>query len=234
MNICRLNTAIFNGLNDACHESVRFNQFLYPDIKPEYLLTVNVAQSILAEFQDELIIKIEEQTKSFKKASLGINDLLDFQSNYLKNFNLIKRGRIDIAIHDKDGYSICPIEIKGFNSSKNLIKKDINRIIHFIDSNDSKNSIKYGVSAFLVEHKRCILKSKMNEGVELFEKKYNDFVDLKFGQLKDRLEIKAFCETSYDELLTDEEFNSLDEDNVAETLKEKAHYISVIINVIKK
>jgi hypothetical protein len=233
MDFDKLDKAIFQGLRDACFESVRFNQFLYPDIKPEYLLTVNIAQSLLAEFPDEFVIKIEEQTEDFKRTSTELGDLIRF-FNTLKNFVIERNGRIDIGLHNKLGDSIGLIEVKGFNQPDNLIVKDIERIIDFLSDTHGLNNIYFGVSAFLVEHKMCCLKTKKQEGIDSFKDRYSKLIDSEFKEHYGTIDFKINVDTSYDELMTDEEFESIDDEDMADTLKEKAHYIGVAIEVIKK
>jgi hypothetical protein len=233
MDFNKLIKAIFRGLTNACYESVNFNQFLYPDIKPEYLLTVNIAQSLFFGFPDELIIKIEEQTEEFKRTSTEIGDLMRFFKT-LKNFVIERNGRVDIGLHNKIGDSIGLIEVKGFNQPDNLIVKDIKRIINFLSDTHGLNNIYFGISAFLVEHKMCYFKTKKQEGIDSFKDRYNKLIESEFKEYFGTFDFEIYVETSYNELLTEEEFESIDDEDMADTLKEQAHYIGVVIEVIKK
>ena len=57
MEIQALNSSIIKGIYYAYEDSAKFNGFINPIIKPEYLITVNVAKSIREDF--DLIIKLE-------------------------------------------------------------------------------------------------------------------------------------------------------------------------------
>jgi hypothetical protein len=54
-----LNSSIIKGISCAYQNSVSFYNHVNPYVKPEYLVTVNVAQSINEDFKN-LIIKLEE------------------------------------------------------------------------------------------------------------------------------------------------------------------------------
>lgn len=104
-----LDDAIFSGLKDACWSNAKFNKFLYADLKPEYLLTCNVAESILNNFP-ELIIKLEDSSNNFNEDSLDKKDLMKYLETLIdfKTFS----GRIDISIYNKERQAISPIGLK--------------------------------------------------------------------------------------------------------------------------
>lgn len=233
MDVVKLRNAVFGGLKDACEYSIDFNQYFYPDIKPEYLITVCVAQSLLANFNTEIIIKIEEPTREFKRQSSDIGDLMRY-FNHINNFILRREGRVDIGIHNKERQSICPIEIKGFNQTPNLIISDIERLIDFLSYNQKNNSIEIGVLAFLEEHKKCFIDTNKDDGLKKIKEKYEKLINNNFRTHYMYLDFSVEVDTSYESLFTDEEFESIDPDYYDEFLREKVHYVGVVLTIQKK
>ena len=104
MEIQALNSSIIKGIYYAYEDSAKFNGFINPIIKPEYLITVNVAKSIREDF--DLIIKLEEPTDNFLNESADKLDILNHYQ-YIKHFketkhvNNIQQGPTNLYISFK-------------------------------------------------------------------------------------------------------------------------------------
>ncbi len=109
-------------------------------IKPEYLLTVSVADSLTKGFENicglDLEIKLEEPTHAI------CADLLVNAVGFNVYFKLLKhkvsrKGKVDIYVkHDTRSWVI---ELKGFNPSVTEIRKEIIRLLEFLAANKGNN-----------------------------------------------------------------------------------------------
>ena len=109
-------------------------------IKPEYLLTVSVADSLTNGFENicglDLKIKLEEPTRAIC-ADLLIN-AVGFNA-YFKSpkHKVSRKGKVDIYVkHDTRSWVI---ELKGFDPSVTEIDKEIIRLLEFLAANNGNN-----------------------------------------------------------------------------------------------
>jgi hypothetical protein len=190
-------SAILSGLRAACSDSVAFNGFEYPDIKPEYLLTVNVAQQIKRECED-LVIRLEETTSEVAKKCLpgAAKDLIEYFTN-LKNFEekVSRDGKFDIVLYP-DSYrenALAVVELKGFQAPTDGIREDIRTRV-----------------------------------------RYQKLLNKHFGNNL-QITTTAHADTVYDTLFkNEEEINAYDDEDLGDEVKERVHYVGVVVLVERK
>lgn len=109
-------------------------------IKPEYLLTVSVADSLTNGFENicglDLEVKLEEPTRAIC-ADLLLN-AVGFNA-YFKSpkHKVSRKGKVDIYVkHDTRSWVI---ELKGFDPSVTEINKEIIRLLEFLAANNGNN-----------------------------------------------------------------------------------------------
>jgi hypothetical protein len=245
MNTKELNNSIFKGLRNAYADSRRFNGFINPYVKPEYLLTVNIAQSISSDF--EIQIKLEQSTERLKQESgdkLDVTNIFGYLNDF-QEFALIEKlreGRIDIVLYELDNTAIYPIEIKGFDSvlrNKQFLYSDIDRILIFLLDTSGKSKIKVGRVVFIQELKPG-LKSDIPESTKNVESEYQSLIELIYKDKLETFKFEVCAEAIFDNLFeTDDEISSYNTDSndqigLADILDEKGLYAGIIVNIIKK
>jgi hypothetical protein len=224
--------SICNGLKNACIDSIRFNGFDFPDIKPEYLITVNVAQSIKSSFP-ELVLRLEESTSVVTdKCLLNEGDI--FAALRARNsFAVEREGRIDIVLYDS-AYKervLGILEIKGFNIDTTVLLLDVARICDFLRA---PSNIESGAVAFLQQDKKCYLVSQMDEGIQRNKEKYSKIIQT--AMLNTSFEFTVHCETVHENNLMDSftDLNGMEDADIADRLSECAHYVGIVIVVSRK
>jgi len=170
--------------------------------KPEYLITVKVAESILLYFYknrllDQYSILLEEKTS--KAMTRREEEVLDYhKSGVPKKYRARKeserKGRFDIVIYKKDNHytldsyrTICVIEIKNYYGNFNKIKKDITRINEFKDSSIISNSFEFGLMTFIIRPEKKYWE-RLYEREEIIIDKYIENIMQKLD-LKDKWKI---------------------------------------------
>ena len=123
----------------------------FKEIKPEHLITVNIAHSIVdpSNFGRPFIIKLEEST------NIAFNECFELMKKVAKTekFKFIKidrkfhnstrNGKFDIVLYakainsHKEHDTRYVIEVKGFNQKRSQILRDINRICELADLVDA-------------------------------------------------------------------------------------------------
>ncbi len=126
---------IMDGIKRGVDRHWRFTKNLLR-IKPEYLLTVSVADALTDGFNNicglDLEIKLEEPTRAIS------TDLLLAAVGWRNFFKSIvapvtRRGKVDIYVtHNADSWII---ELKGFDPSAAEIQKDLVRLQEFLAAN---------------------------------------------------------------------------------------------------
>jgi hypothetical protein len=135
----RINECIIDGLKKGVSRHWGYTKNLLR-IKPEYLLTVSVADALTTGFESvcglDVEIKLEEPTQAI------CGDLLMNAVGFSTYFNAHKhkvsrKGKVDIYLkHDEQSWVI---ELKGFNPSVREINKEIIRLNEFLAANNGKN-----------------------------------------------------------------------------------------------
>lgn len=158
---------IITGIKDGVNRHWSYTQVLL-NIKPEYLLTISVADSLVHGFNNipalQLEIKLEEKTHSIC-GHLLIHMLLDrkmrSQALHIAKNSIHRKGKVDIyVIHEPNSWIV---ELKGFNPSWEQIKKELIRLCQFLSIESTVNKIVGCYIAFpTLENKESWLKNKLN------------------------------------------------------------------------
>jgi hypothetical protein len=134
--------------------------------KPEYLITVKIAENIMQYFIDKHLldqysILLEEKTS--KAITRREKEVLEYSKyrvpkKYRANKESKRKGRFDIVIYEKeynytlDSYrTICVIEIKNYYGYFTTIQRDISRINELIDNSIISNSFEFGIMTFIIK-----------------------------------------------------------------------------------
>jgi hypothetical protein len=143
-----LNELIIDGIKKGVWRHWRYTKSLI-HIKPEYLLTISVADALTDGFDDihglDLEIKLEEPTK--KICSDLIFNAVGFRA-YFKHpkHKVSRKGKVDIYVKYETKSWI--IELKGFDPSEAEIRKDVTRLLEFLSANGGNNNCKGCFLAF--------------------------------------------------------------------------------------
>lgn len=245
MEIQALNSSIIKGIYYAYEDSAKFNGFINPIIKPEYLITVNVAKSIREDF--DLIIKLEEPTDNFLNESADKLDILNHYQ-YIKHFKETKeeelrKGRIDIVLYDKDGKkNVLPIEIKGFDTptrNKQRLFDDINRLLLFMSDDSGHGNIKFSTVAFIQETK-VIIESEIAESLLNIKKEYTKIIEAVYGDYLNDFKFEIHTEKVFDNLFKSQAeldsiptYSTVDDCSLDDIIDEIGLFIGVIISFYK-
>jgi hypothetical protein len=144
----KLSERVLSGLQRGVDRHWRFSKNLLR-IKPEYLLTVSVADALAEGFDGiaglEVEIELEAATRSV------CTDLLLDEVGWRRFFATIKatvsrEGRVDLYVkHERKCWIV---ELKGFDPSAREIKKDVVRLREFLAANRGENSCRGCLLAF--------------------------------------------------------------------------------------
>ncbi len=188
---------IFKGIEQVFY----FNQLANIDssdfIKPEYLLTVKIAEQ-LAQSKNEFLIKLEEHTSTFSKSCVKS------WNNGLANdcHNSERNGKIDIAVYSTKSNSghyphkpLFPLEIKNINPTKYSFLKDVERNIGYfkisdVNTGDSILELAYNVA---IEEFKEIFKEHVPDKIVTVVEKYQNWVQ-NSNLLNDELSFEVFAE----------------------------------------
>lgn len=164
-----------NGLSVACSDTFDFYNFApkYENklISAEYLVTINVAKSIRKMERNILVIFLEEKTKVFSSRCTPSIAYIKTPENprrkgglrvKSKVLNTTRNGKIDMVIYLKNSDAIqelssfCPIELKGFNPSKQKVIKDLQRNIEYLnfETETGRSSVFFTLFAALYSKKK--------------------------------------------------------------------------------
>lgn len=183
----KIQDVISKGIQSGVKRHFRYTKNLYK-IKPEYLLTVSIADELSNGFEEigglDIEIQLEEPTREIS------GKLLAKKIGYKKYFESRKKhkvgrpGKVDICIESDSNLWI--IEIKGFDPSKSELKKEIKRLTDFLTANEGINSCKNCILAFPTKNnkkewiEKCILNSDLRQDynpsikIEKIETNVND------------------------------------------------------------
>lgn len=244
MEFEKLKSSIFTGLKEACDQSLYFNGFPNPNIKPEYLLTVNIAQALIDISENPRII-LEKRRTDFINEMFNDHDLIQYIDNLNKyiddpsnNFSTKNKERIDIVINNQNNEPEYLIEIKGaqtvnINTTKLInkpIEKDIERCIHYLEETNAKKRLKSAIITFICDDKVCQSEDDIEKRCSVVKKKIEENIK----NFNTSVKIEVFTQTSYKHLKTCEELQSYHQDNLADAISDNAHYIGVILKISPK
>lgn len=244
MEFEKLKSSIFTGLKEACDQSLYFNGFPNPNIKPEYLLTVNIAQSLIDISENPRILLEKRRTDfiddMFYDPDLNkyIEDYYEYTNDLTNKFITKNKERIDIVINNQNNEPEYLIEIKGAqkvneNTTKLInkqIEKDIKRCIHFLKKTNAKKRLKSAIITFICDDKACQSEDDIEKRCSEVKKKIEENIK----NFNTSVMIEVFTQTSYKYLKTNKELGSYHEDDLADAFSDNAHYIGVILKISPK
>ena len=186
----QLEQQIRKGIKATYMDIIRFNKESDSDIKPEYLVTVNIAQKV-AEINDQhnpddypIRIRLEEKARRLLNAcrvyvpATTADELftLNYWEELVSDILPKSKQRVDIAIYDNTEKPIALIEVKKFTQYPKTLNKDIKRNLNFLGL-----------------YKQTLYKSELNTSYLVFL--YNDKVSVKDSEITAKIaELKKFYE----------------------------------------
>ena len=136
------------GIVDALHKHWKFTK-RFSDVKPEYLLTVSVADRLVGgtgNFEDmDREVRLEAKFRSVAfdiiGGSVGIAQYFRIGRPLVGSFK-----KIDIFVNSKK--ESCAIELKGLNTNATEVRKDLKRLQMLMTLNNSENRLDSAYFAF--------------------------------------------------------------------------------------
>lgn len=185
--ITKLKESMVTSCNDAFYFSDDETQL----IDAEYLLTVNAAKAIKElnhYFGTPYRICLENDTKKFASACTPLmgrkkaDNFLGYKSVVRTSNNAKRPGKIDIAIYtNNNGIDIplCAIEVKGFNPSKSLIIKDLERNSEYfaLTSPTGASTLPFSVFIALHSYRGVWDDKKEQSNISKLEKRYKSYIN---------------------------------------------------------
>lgn len=236
--------AIFTGLENACNDAYHFTGEVNARIRPEYIVTVNVAKGLFTMNEGQtgygynLIIRFEERTENFAIACVPKMVATNvFDMKFRGYHNTERNGKIDLCIYDEFNRAICPIEIKDFCPSNNEILKYLERNLQLMqleDKDTGKSTLEFAFLATLEEHEKCITEDAINIGVRKIEEKYQKLLK-SFQEKLDDIELLINVRTVAKNLIgVQTNFAGMDEADRDDRLTEMFHFLGVILTLKRK
>lgn len=159
----------------------------------EYLITVNIAQSLkllnTSYHGSPYRILLEHPTKTFATNCTPLivksneHAYLPSSSIRIGQSNTVRNGKIDIAVYDNctPAYSlkpICPIEVKGFNPSKNNVIGDLKRNLDFfkLTSNTGNSELPFSIFATIELRVKSPTKERRESNLDRVKRKYEGYI----------------------------------------------------------
>lgn len=137
----KIEDQLLDGLKAGVNRHWRYAKELL-QIKPEYLLTVSVADQLTEGFDNfsgiDVQIRLEEPTKSVAfdllSGAIGLNKWFKAEKPKIS-----RKGKVDIFATTQNNCFV--IEIKGFDPSANELKKEFIRLQEFLAINGGRNKL---------------------------------------------------------------------------------------------
>lgn len=178
------------SMKTSCDDAFYFSDDETQLIDAEYLLTVNAAKAIKElnlDFGSPYKICLENNTKKFASACTPLianvksDNFLGHKSVIRTPNNTRRSGKIDIAIYtDRNSIDIplCAIEVKGFNPSKFLIIKDLERNAEYfgLSSRTGESTLPFAVFIALHSYKRVLSDEKEQSNISKVKKRYQNCI----------------------------------------------------------
>jgi hypothetical protein len=186
---------IINKLKQAmvtsCDDAFYFSDDETQLIDAEYLLTVNAAKAIKELnhcFGTPYKVCLENNSKKFASSCTPLmseknaDNFLGYKSVIRRSNNTKRPGKIDIAVYvDRNAIDtpLCAIEVKGFNPSKLLIIKDLERNAEYFDLTSPTGSSILAFSVFIALHsyKGVWNDKKEKSNIAKVKKRYEKYID---------------------------------------------------------
>jgi hypothetical protein len=231
--------SILKGIKEIYY----FNQLANIDssdfIKPEYLLTVKIAEQ-LALSNKGYLIKLEEDTSTFAKSCIKSwnNGLINDDSHNSK-----RNGKIDIAIYTTKSNTghypnkpLFPIEIKNINPTKFSFLKDVERNINFfkisdVNTGDSALELAYNVA---IEEFKDIFKEHVTDKIVTVKEKYQNWIQIS-NLITNDLSFEVFAECVDSPIYSkDDKTSSVEGDDPSLYFNNDFTRIGVIVEINRK
>jgi hypothetical protein len=185
----KIQQLIFTGLENACKKTKDYAQEENMIIPAEYLLTVNVADSIFPEIQEDYFkLLLEFDTKTL--ADINYQDLggeiFDMCINDVRNTN--RNGNVDIAIINGNNAAFTCIELKRFNPTKSVIYKDVKRLSELVNrkSKTGESKILMNYLAFVYgNNSKCDDTSFLSKYAKKYYEDILQTLNIEFSSLND-------------------------------------------------
>lgn len=244
MNETLIITKIFEGIKYAFDYTEKTRGQIEALIKPEYLLTVKIAESI-SSLNDltnpAYIIRLEEPTSEFSYGCLPNYSSEKFILTELKD-SIIRKGKIDIAVYlagknPQFHYpkALFPIEVKSFKNTKYAFLADVERNIEYFKINDEitgDSHIELAYCTALEDSRIYYKEDKASEINRISEKYENWLCNLKKEEtnIDFEVKVKTICDHLYSK---DDTFDLTEGQTEIDYLSDSYHYIAVIV-IIKR
>ena len=250
---------LFEGLKKSYLDSLNFSGNIDSDIKPEYLVTVNIAKKIctLNTYPGEhLIIKMEENTYKFAMSCVPLlskpNSIFDskvrgFLDTENRSGKSANKEKIDIAVYQKTRNGLetqtpyTVVEIKPFIKGFSGIEKDLIRNFKFHtleDQKTGKSRLDQSYIAALYKHKNCLYEKDKIEKISKIKKEFAEKAKNKIkkhAKTSDHnIEVRIEVETISKNLLSDEVVKNLPQELSQIIYEEAYHYIGILTILEKR
>ena len=252
-----LQNLIFEGLENSCKDILRFNSDFDFRVKPEYLLTVNIAKSFSAynenQYPPPFNIKLEEKTEKvvrkcvpifhsdknapyhiFNMKMISGKKVVENEKTKNNDLNTDRNGKIDIVIYETmNDTPVTAIEVKLINPKKNGIVTDLIRIEELLYIQDTNTGISELKETYFV----CIdinRKAKNNDDcIKHFQKSKNRYSKIARLTLKPSTKFEVIQKKLMNELLIDNQKFTDDLDYNNELFNRCQSVIGTIIRITK-
>jgi hypothetical protein len=234
---------IRKGINATYMDIIRFNKEQDSDIKPEYLVTVNIAQKV-AEINDQhnpddypLRIKLEEKARRFLNAcrvyvpATTADELftLNYWEELVSDILPKSKQRVDIAIYDNNEKPIALIEVKKFTQYPKTLNKDIKRNLNFLGYYKQtlyKSELNTSYLVFLYNDKVSVRDTEIASKISELKKFYEDFISDKNIDPKITTSVDVYSITN--SLLKGEDLK-LPQEIQQYQFEQRHHYLCILI-----
>lgn len=236
---------IYKGLKDTCADAILFNGTFNANVKPEYLITANIAKSIgtlNTYFGSPYLIKLEENTKSFALSCVPsmVTESYDIFAPTIFRLNThstSRRGRLDIAIYNEDLENpITAIELALVNPPKSKLKADVIRLSEILKLSDAEtgvSKVKYTYFACILFDKKIKTAAQVPEYLQRQKSKYSNW--MKDILANDMIKFELVVKTVDDSLLfTSKKFIPGDDLFNSDLHYQAKYFAGLIIRLSKK
>lgn len=240
---------IYKGLQETCVDAINFNGTFNTEVKPEYLITMNIAKAI-GELNfypgSPFLIRPEEQTKIFATRCVPDilwNDILA-PTIFRSAQNTDRNGRFDIAVYEGDTEKpLTAIEVKLINPTVNDIKDDIKRLselLHLKDKQTGVSKIKHTYFACIELNEEIKFEIETLEEIKVIKEKYNNWVRNILTELSQ--ENAIYSDTNFEiaalnidkSLLLTPEKRTGDDIFDGDLYSQAKHFVGLIVRLSKK
>jgi hypothetical protein len=160
--LTKLTTIVHNGVRYGVDQHARMTGY-FDNVRPEYLLTVYIAESLRTHSNYRLAVRLEEPSRRIHFhilriargiSALGKHGPPAFQR---RKQNRSKRGRpesVDIFIEDEATKRCAIVEVKNFNPTPRELKKEVKRLSALMALESTKSPLQACYLAY-PSHRLC-------------------------------------------------------------------------------